>query len=252
MKIILPFLAVLALGLTHCSKESEADLREGLSGSITRFVVNQGYMYALNQNEVQTWSLANADQPRLVHRLATDYGLETIIIHEGTIFLGSRTALYILGIEDPARPRILSRTERQDIFQGACDPVVVKDRYAYSTIKSIPNICGLTAAGNALIVYDVSDLSRPVEVGVYPLGRPNGLGYRDDYLFVCDEGGGRVEVFDIRDPLALVLTAYGFNLPEAQDLIVNGDHLIVSSRTAFRFYDIREITDIRPVGQIAK
>jgi hypothetical protein len=252
MKHLTPFLFAGLLSVVGCFKDSEADIRPGQSGSITRFVVYQGYMYALNQNEVQTWSMADADQPRLVHRLSTEYGLETIIIYEGTIYLGSRNALYILGLMDPARPILLSRTPREGPFLGACDPVVVQGHFAYSTVKTIPNACGQVGGLSGLLVYNVSDPSQPVQVGTYPMSRPNGLGYRDQYLFVCDEGSHRVEVFDIQDPLALVQTDYGFVLTEPLDLIVDGERLIVSSRTAFRFYDIRDITDIRPIGLIAK
>lgn len=251
------FTAILSLGLfvlaAACSKES-ADISAdpGQAGSITRFAVHNGFMYALNPNQVRTFSLENPDKPQLVHTLTTDYGLETIIIYDNTIFLGSRTALYILDIANPAAPSILSQTQRGDFLFGGCDPVVVKDNFAYSTVKIIENVCGRFASQSALMVYDVSNRNAPVNVGVHFMSLPNGLGYKDNYLFVCDEGTDRLEVFDISDPMNVQPTFFSVAITDPVDLIVKGDKMIVSSKTEFRFFDISNIADIRPLGRISK
>ena len=185
MKHLLFFLTV-SLSLFSCSKEAASTGEPGKSGSITRFAVYQDYMYVLNLNEVQTYSIKDKDHPALINRLATDYGLETITIYDNTVFLGSTSALYILDISNPAAPVIQSKSDRlSDIGFSGCDPVVVKGNYAYSTIKIVQNICGTIGAESALIVYDISNKSNPVIVGTYPLSIPNGLGYKDNYLFVC-------------------------------------------------------------------
>ncbi len=250
-KLLLTLL--LALLATACSKD--ADIAEGLtgkSGSITRFAIFQNHMYVLNLNEVQTYSLQDPDNPVLVHRLPTDYGLETIILYEGTIYIGSTTALYILDVSNPAVPAILSKTDREFTFFGGCDPVVVRGNYAYSTIKIIANICGWVSSESALIVYDVSNKTAPVTLGTYPLNIPNGLGYKDNYLFVCDEGSDRLEVFDISNPLALQPTIFAVQITDPVDLIVDGSRMIVSTKTDFQIFDISDITAIRRMGQIQK
>jgi hypothetical protein len=232
--------------------DSDTDTNGGKSGSITRFVTYKEYMYALNQHEVRTYSLAKPDKPELVHILPTDYGLETIIIYEDFIYIGSRTSLYILDISQPRAPTLTSQTDRMDIFQGGCDPVVVKGDYAYSTVKIIENICGQLSSFSALIVYDVQNKNAPVEKGVYPLEIPNGLGYKDQYLFICDEGADKVVLFDISNPLSLKLLNYNIPITDPYDVIVDGNKLIVSAKTAFQFYDITDIGDIRPIGKITK
>lgn len=237
-----------------CSKESASlESAGGKSGSITRFAVHKGYMYVLNPNEVLTYSLQNADQPLLIHRLRTDYGLETITIYENAIFLGSSTALYILNIDNPAAPVIQAKSERFGAFFGGCDPVVVKDDFAYSTIKIIQNICGNVSSQSALLVYDVSDKNSPVEKGMYFLNIPNGLGYKDNYLFVCDEGSDRLEIFDISNPLELMqLNGYAVPITDPYDLIVDGQKMIVSTKTAFQIYDLGALPMVKKVGQIEK
>lgn len=251
------FAVLLAWGLlavaTSCSADlAEIGLEQGQSGSITRFAIHNGFMYALNPNEVKTYSLANPDKPEHLHTLVTDYGLETIIVYEGSIFIGSRSALYILDISNPAAPFVRSQSNRADDLLGGCDPVVVQGNFAYSTVKIIINVCGQAAAQSALLVYDVSNLSNPVNVGTYFMNRPNGLGYKGDHLFVCDEGSGLVEVFDISNPLDVKPTPFAIPIADAIDLIIRGDQMIVSARTEFRFYDISNIEDIKPLGSIGK
>jgi hypothetical protein len=174
-------------------------------------------------------------------------------VYDNTIYLGSTTALYILGLDNPAQPELLSKTERIGIAENGCDPVVVKGNYAFSTVKIIVNICGSVSAQSALVVYNVADKNNPVQIGVYPLNIPNGLGYQGNYLFVCDEGADRIEIFDISNPEALVQeAAYAVALTDPVDLIVNGDKMIVSAKTDFQFFDISDVSNIVPIGRIYK
>ena len=226
----------------------------GISGSITRFAVSGQYMYVLNQHEVQTYDISDSDNPVLIHHLAADYGLETIHIYDNTIFLGSTTALYILDIQtNPAAPALLSKTF-PDIQVGPshCDPVVAKGNYVYSTIKITANVCGNIASESALVVYDVTDLSAPEVVNSYLLSEPNGLGYQDDYLFICDEGSDKIEVFDITKPAQPELTGLSISITDPVDLIIDRGKMIVSTKTDFLIFDISDVQHIQKLGKIAK
>lgn len=248
-------LLLLSLIFLHfsCSKDSEAVNNVGQSGSITRFAVYDHYMYVLNLDEVQTYDITQKEHPALINRLKTDFGLETIVIYDNTIFLGSTTALYIVNIDNPAAPVIQAKSDRlSDLGFSGCDPVVVKGNYAYSTIKVIRNACGTIAARSALVVYDISDKSSPKTVGTYDLDIPNGLGYKDNFLFVCDEGSDQLRIFDISNPEALQEKPYSVNITDPNDLIVDGDRMIVSSKTDFQIFDIADIVVIKKLGQIPK
>src|SRR5687768_5501085 len=99
MKKLLQLFILCALVLGACQKENMAPSgSEGKSGSITRFAVFNEHMYMLDQNKILTYSLANKEKPVQVNQLLTDYGLETIIVYDGFVYIGSRTALYILDI----------------------------------------------------------------------------------------------------------------------------------------------------------
>ena len=252
-KLLLLMLSVVVLGA--CSKDflSESAPGQGVSGSITRFAVNGNYMYVLNQNEVQTYDITDRANPVLKHRLATDWGLETITFYDNSLFHGSTTALYILDITNPAVPVIQAKSDRLSTvgFTG-CDPVAVNGDYAYSTIKVIENICGVISAESALIVYDVSNKSNPKVLGTYPMNIPNGLGYKDNYLFVCDEGSDLLVVYDITNPAALELAPVTVPMTDPYDLIVDGQRMIVSTKTDFQIFDVSQLPQIRKIGTIGK
>lgn len=252
-KLLLLMLSVVVLGA--CSKDflSESAPDQGVSGSITRFAVNGNFMYVLNQNEVQTYDITDRANPVLKHRLATDWGLETITFYDNSLFLGSTTALYILDITNPAVPVIQAKSDRLSTvgFTG-CDPVAVNGDYAYSTIKVIENICGVISAESALIVYDVSNKSNPKVLGTYPMNIPNGLGYKDNYLFVCDEGSDLLVVYDITNPAALELAPVTVPMTDPYDLIVDGQRMIVSTKTDFQIFDVSQLPQIRKIGTIGK
>lgn len=248
------FPLLLLLALSACADDSESfqpNQENGLSGSITRFAVHNGFMYSLNPNGINTYDLSQPDNPQLVSTINTDYGLETITIYEGIIYVGSTTSLYILGIDDPARPVILSQTGREEVILGdGCDPVVVRNNYAYSTVKIINEICGTFNAESQLITFEVSDPRAPQIVSNYPLDEPNGLGYGATHLFVCDQD--QVLVFSLDDPADPQPTTFSIAVPQAVDVIVRGDLLLVSSKTAFNFFDISDVSNIQPLSVISK
>jgi hypothetical protein len=252
MKQLITFLSVCLL-IFSCSVDGALDENpgSGIPGSITKFAVYNGYLYGLNQNEVQTYSLADPNKPILVHKLPTDYGLETITIYDGTPYIGSSTSLYILDISTPSAPKIASKTDRIESFSG-CDPVVVKGDYAYSTIKIIANICGNLSAESQLIVFDVNDKTKPQMVTAIPMNMPNGLGLKGDYLFVCDEGTDKIQIFDITEQDNPKPTLFDVPLPDPVDLIVTGNTLIASTKSSFVVYDITNIAQIRQMATIGK
>lgn len=258
MKYNIFFITLLLFILSACTESLDGfesnSTENGQSGSITRFVTHNNFMYVLNPNQIITYSLENPGKPSEKSVLSTDYGLETIIIYDNTIYVGSRSALYILSIDNPAEPQLLSKSERwQFPFAGGCDPVVVKDNYAFSTIKIIENICGTINAESVLIVYDVTNKNDPEFIGSYPLDEPNGLGYKGNYLVVCDTGADALVVFDISDPTNLIrLEDNTISINKPVDLIVNQNTMIVSTADNFEIFDVEDIESIDQIGSIAK
>ncbi len=255
-KALFIILSACLFSFLACDSESALSSIEssnGTSGSITRFATLGDFMYTLNPNELQTFDITDPSKPVLVSELETDYGLETIFIYENRIYLGSRTGLFILGLDNPAEPNLLSQTLREDEFFGACDPVVVKDNYAYSTIKTIVNVCGNLNTQSALLIYEVSNPSNPILSQSFELDIPNGLGYTDQYLYVCSTGSETLKVFDISDPTAVVERPdLDYPIEEPFDIIVDGDRMIVSSTDKFFILDLNEDGSIAHESIISK
>jgi hypothetical protein len=242
------------LFLLQCSTDQSESLLSdngGISGSITRFARLNGFMYVLDQNKIKTFSLAQPDQPILVHELTADYGLETITIYDGTIYVGSTTSLYILNLDVPAEPRILSQTNRASFgFDEGCDPVVVRGNYAYSTVKIVERVCGTPMTFSVLLIYDVSNKAQPSLVYEYEMVEPNGLGIKDDYLIVCEAGSDVLAIFDISQPNLAVLTTFSVPITNPIDLIVDGQKMIVATKTDLQIFDVSDMTRIKKIGQI--
>lgn len=245
------YLFILLIAFACENDTSSSDVITGKAGSITRFAVSGNYMYALDLNQILVFQIMSNGETQLVNKVSTDYGLETIIIYDETVYIGSTTALYILDISNPGTPVILSKEERGIELLGGCDPVVVKDNYAYSTVKIIVNRCGQAGVVSQLIVYDVADKKNPFEVSTFPMNMPNGLGYEGDYLFVCDEGEDKVQIFDISVPTNPAY--FGFiDLVDPIDLIPNDGTLIVSTANDFVIYDITDVNNISKLSTIPK
>ncbi len=252
-KILWPMAALIALFMVACQRESLTTVAPvGGSGSITRFATYQNYMYVLNMNAIQTFSLADPAKPALVHTLTTDYGLETVTVFDGALFIGATDALYIVGIDDPAAPVLLSKTDRLSVLGGGCDPVAVKGDAAYSTVTVVPNICGTASGRSALVVYNVVDRLRPVEETSIEMLRPRGLGYSGDFLFVCDETRNQVVIFDIKERFKPVETLFNIDIESPRDLIVYDNRLFVSTTSNFIVYDVSDLSNIRIILQIAR
>jgi len=237
-------------GLIACnSPEGLLDVSgNGSSGSITRFATLGDFMYVVNPSDLQTFDISDSENPVFKSKLETEHGLETIFIYEQRIYLGSRLGLYIIGLEDPANPKMLSQTMRSDELLGSCDPVVVRDDFAYATIKIIENVCGNISASSALLVYDVSNPEAPIETQAIDMDLPNGLGISGDYLFVCDTGAGLLKVFDISDPNNVVPEpTWDYAIADPIDLIIDGDRMIVSSVQDFKVLDVSDFSQIELV-----
>lgn len=167
----------------------------GTAGSMASFIIVGDYLYTLDPNTVFTFDISNSASPEKVNENYVGWGLETIFAHETELYLGSSNGMYILTLEDPADPQYLSSISHV----GACDPVYVKDDYAYVTLRSGTLCDGFT---NQMDLVDISDKTNPILVKTFPMTNPHGLSISGDELYLCDGPDG-LKVFDISDPFSL-------------------------------------------------
>ncbi len=186
----------------------------GQGGSLARFTIANGTLYAVDDNSLRTYSLADPVAPAFEGISHLPYGVETIFPAGDYLYIGSTTGMHIYSVEHPLAPAYLSTFSHV----RSCDPVVVQGDLAYVTMWGGSN-CG--DQGDKLMVVDVSDPYQPTLLQERAMDQSHGLGVAGDLLFLCSGTGG-VKVFKLDADGRLgnqLHQANGFN---AKDVIVLG------------------------------
>ncbi|MDR2233278.1 MAG: hypothetical protein LBE56_09165 [Tannerella sp.] len=225
MKKILLFIMVVTFALS-CSKDgsntsSDSDISRGKGGSMARFAISGDVLYTVSTNTLKLFNIEDAANPGYSDQrdVQAGFDIETVFPLDTLLFIGSRSGMYVYDISDPRFPVKLS-----EVFHiRSCDPVVAQDNYAYVTLNTNVNSCGI-GSNNVLDIYDISDPLNPELKRTVQLNGPKGLGIDGDKLFVCDNG---LKVFNISDPL---------NIRQIDDLVDIGE------------VDIRASYDVIPVS----
>ena len=207
------------------SSGSSTSTSSGVGGSMARFTITQGHLYAVNDYAMKVFDLANPQMPNAVSDVNLGWGIETIFPYKDKLFIGSNSGMYIFDNSTPSSPTQLSRFEHA----RACDPVYVKDNYAYVTLRSGTWCEGFT---NQLDLIDITDLTKPVLEKTFNMDNPHGLSIKGDNLYLC-EGEFGLKTFNISDPMKLNrkkidhiqdLHAYdAINIPDSDVIMVIGN-----------------------------
>lgn len=167
----------------------------GIAGSMARFSIMSGHLYVVDNFNLNIFDLSNAVFPQSVNTINLGWGIETIFPYQDKLFIGSNSGMFIYDNSNPAEPSFLSSFAHA----RACDPVFVKDNYAYVTLRD-GSIC--EGFNNQLDLVDITDITAPVLVKSYAMDNPHGLSIKDNTLFIC-EGESGLKSFDITDPLKI-------------------------------------------------
>ena len=196
----------------------------GQGGSLARFKIIGDYLYVVDYSNINIFNIADVEDVKVLDDVQVAWDIETIYSQGDILFIGGAQGMYIYGIEDPKNPKFISEFRHGT----ACDPVVVDGDYAYVTLKG-GGFCGNTESG--LYVIDISNLENPELKVIYPMDGQNGLGVKDNTLFVCDGDSG-LKVYDKTDApnVTLVNTfedivAYDV-IPLASSLLMIGDRTL--------------------------
>lgn len=222
-------------------KTSVAPNSTGIGGSMARFTIANNYLYALDDNKLDIVSLANPIAPQPNNEIDLGWLPETLFPNGNTLFVGTRNGMYIYNISSPSSPSLLSTFEHI----VSCDPVVVEGDYAYVTLYS--GGCGDI---NQLEVVDISNLSAPSLVKVYPFTNPHGLGIDNGVLFICDGAEG-LKIFDASDVNTITDKQLAhYPAINALDVIpYNGVAMMIGSDGLYQ-YDYSNIQDIKLLSKI--
>jgi hypothetical protein len=239
MKKNILYLLIISLFLCQCEKDTASSFQNsgttGQGGSLARFAITGNYLYTVDENQLKVFDIISGSNPVLKNTVDVGFAIETIFPFKDKLFIGSETQVYIYSIEDHANPKLLSSAISPQVLRR-CDPVVAKDSVAFATLRT-NGPCGGTQS--ILAVYNIKDITNPVEVTTYPVGEPYGLGYDDDVLYVCDKQRGLL-LFDISRPYQPTLIDTNINDGSYIDVIPYQNTLICWTTTGIILYDITD------------
>lgn len=233
--LLVPFIFFACQKDSTSTSSAKGNETTGQGGSLATFAIVGNYLYSVSDRQLKVFDISDPGNPQLKNTENIGFTIETIFPFKDKLFIGSPTQIFIYSIEDPAHPQKLSSAISPAVMRR-CDPVVAKDTVAYATLRT-NGPCGGTQS--VLAVYDIKDITNPVQVYTYPVSEPYGLGYSGDVLYVCDKYAGLM-LFDISD--AYKPTPINVTLQDGifQDVIPYQNTLICWTTTGVILYDITD------------
>lgn len=216
----------------------------GVGGSMARFLTYDDYLYMLSSEYyLKVVDITDTDAPEITYDKYIGWGLETMFIYQGYMYLGATDGMYILSLQDPDDPFTTS------IYRHitSCDPVVVQDDLAYVTLRS-GNRCG--GAADLLEVIDISDKYEPERIASYMMEEPYGLGISGTTLFIC-QGESGLYVYDASDPYDIPDNRVAiFDDISATDVIPVDTVLFAVGDSGLAIYNYSNPADIQRIGTV--
>ncbi len=215
----------------------------GIGGSMARFTIEGDYLYMLDAGSIHSVSIEALTNPVVKSKSMIAWDIETIFPHNGILFFGAQSGMYIYGLADPEKPNRIS----QYTHVRSCDPVVVEGDLAYVTLRSGTTCQGFT---NQLEVINIKDLTNPVLLKIYPMTNPHGLGIDNKNLFVCDGDDG-LKVYDATDHLKISdnQLAHYKNI-NTYDVIPYQNVAIMTGKDGIYQYDYSNPKDIKQLSRL--
>lgn len=190
-------LLLVSIGITNlrCSKDSAAAFvsTTGQGGSLARFAITGNYLYTVDASKLRVYNISDPADLQLKSTVEVGFEIETIYPFKDKLFIGSTSVVHIFSIENPEQPQKLSTAISPQVLRR-CDPVVARDNVAYATLRT-NGACG--GSQSILAVYDITNITNPVQKTAINVPEPYGLGYQQNALYVCSRDS--LLVFDITD-----------------------------------------------------
>ena len=241
IRIAVVFFVLISIGCTKDGSNLADSSGSGTGGSLARFTIASNHLYLADHYEVHVYDIANAADPIKKTSVNVGFGVETIYPYKDKLFIGSRDGMYIFSIANPSNPVKLGEARHV----RSCDPVVANDTVAYVTLQG-GSACG--PAQDGLYVYDIKDITKPVQTSLFPISTPFGLGLKDSVVFVC-RGGSGLSLVNVKDPYSPKLM-YTITDGNFKDVIPYDDILICYVSTGLLIYDISNLEQIKKVGEV--
>lgn len=225
-----------AVFLTAQFSSSTKATSPGVGGSMARFTLVNNYLYTVGNTDLNVFNISEPANPAFITTVNAGWRIETIYPFKNKLFMGARSGMFIVNIDNPALPVLQS----QFTHATACDPVIAEGDYAYVTLHA-----GTACEGtlNELEIINVQNVESAYRVNSYTLTSPQGLSKSGNTLFVCDGIAG-VKIFDATDVnnLKLIKTVDGI---DAYDIIAQNNNAIVVGKDGLYQYDYSNLNNVK-------
>ncbi|MEA3505351.1 MAG: hypothetical protein U9R32_09195, partial [Bacteroidota bacterium] len=213
----------------------------GVGGSMARFVADDNTLFCVDEASLNIVDITDERNMKKLKSKNIGWQIETIFKRDDNLFIGSMSGMLIVDVSNREQPCEVSSYWHMT----SCDPVVVKDDYAWVSLRNGTD-CG--GGNNTLDLVDISDLSNPVEAKSYSMTNPYGLGIDGNILFLCDGIAG-LRVNDITDPMNMIEIAV-FSEIHAYDVIPYNDVLMLIGDDGFYQYDYSDLENVVLISKI--
>lgn len=217
----------------------------GVAGSLARFALTGDHLFALDASALDVVNIDNPSSMRVDHSQNVAWDIETIFPYKNSLFIGSKSGMYIFDLTEPTNPKQLSMYTHM----RSCDPVVVEGDYAFVTLRDGNTCAGFT---NQLEVINISNLTDPKLIATYPMTNPYGLGIDNGTLFVCDGRDG-LKIYDASGSNVSSLQSKLLkNYPaiKALDIIPVNNIAMMLAEDGLYQYDYSDLKDIKQISHL--
>ena len=242
MKYFTYFFLLTVISILHlqCTKTDSASANTfagnggtGTGGSTARFTIVGNYLYTVDKQNLKVFSLSNLADPVLKNTVSIGFEIETIYPFKDKLFIGSTSVVYIFSITNPEAPERLSTAISPNVLRR-CDPVIARDTVAYATLRT-NSACG-GGPQSILAVYDIRNITNPVQKTFRNLQEPYGLGFADTCLYVATQTG--LNVYSIATEYNPIFLRTIRNQDWFFDVIPYGNTLIAWAKDGVILFDI--------------
>ena len=211
------------------------------AGSMTRFLPINGYLYAINFNELVLFQIGSDYKPSPWIKINTETQAETLFQLNDLLFVGSVSGMLVYDVSDASDPDYINRIEHMRSY----DQVVADSNYAYVTLRGGTN-CFTDI--NELQIIDIQDPQNLSVVSRKDMFNPHGLGIYDDHLIICDGTAG-VKIVDVStssDPKIVNSASIQF----AYYVIIDYPNALIVGDTDLYQYDISNLPEMQLISQM--
>lgn len=215
----------------------------GIAGSLARFALTEEHLYMLDGGKVKNLNIQVPLAPLEGTELYAGWDVETLFPRGNELFIGAASGMHILDITERSSPRLISTYNHIN----SCDPVIVDGDLAFVTLRSGTECEGFS---NQLEVIDISDLSNPKQLHVFPMFNPHGLSKDGNTLFICDGEAG-LKVFDATNIATIDdnMLAHDPSI-QAYDIIAYDNIAMLIGNDGLYQYDYSDLNNIRLLSTI--